>query len=231
MPRNPLIAANWKMNPPPDGWATADSPWKSVPGVDVIVFPSSLYIAECRAVGMSVGAQCARAEEKGAFTGDVSMAMLRQEGCIAVLCGHSERRRYHGETDEAVAAQAKAASDAGLHPVVCIGETGEERAAGQTDTVLQRQLAGIEVACTVAYEPVWAIGTGKAATPQDIAAAHAFIRSIKPDGRILYGGSADEKNAESILSVANVDGLLCGGASLKYDAFSHIVKVAASLPR
>jgi triosephosphate isomerase len=234
MARSPLLAANWKMHTPPDGWAAKDSPWRSVPGVDVLVFPSFVHLAQCRAVGLSVGAQCGRAEEKGAFTGDISMTMLREEGCIAVLCGHSERRAQHGETDAQVAAQARAALAAGLHPVVCIGETLADRTAGHTETVLTRQLQEIDVPCTIAYEPVWAIGTGTAATPADIAAAHAFIRSLLPadraSSRILYGGSANATNAADFLAQVNVDGLLVGSASLQRDAFRTMVAAAASLP-
>lgn len=234
MARTPLLAANWKMHTPPDGWATSDSPWRSVPGVDVIVFPSFVHLAQCRAVGLSVGAQCGRSEEKGPFTGDISMTMLRQEGCIAVLCGHSERRTHHGETDAHVAAQAQAALAAGLHPVVCIGETADERGAGRTEATLARQLGVIDVPCTIAYEPVWAIGTGNAATPADIASAHAFIRSTLPadrsGSRILYGGSANASNAGDILSQPDVDGLLVGSASLQLDAFRAMVAAAASLP-
>lgn len=233
MARNFLIAANWKMHDPPPGWSPRDSAFRSVPGVDVLVFPSFLHLAQCRAVGLSVGAQCGRSENEGAFTGDISMAMLRTEGCISVLCGHSERRAHHGETQDLILAQVRSAYAHGLHPILCIGETAEERAQGRTNAVLQEQTMDIDIPLSIAYEPRWAIGTGQSATMDDIRETHAFIRSLLPAScsasRILYGGSANPTNARTILSLPNVDGLLVGTASLQADQFREIVSIALSL--
>lgn len=226
-----LIAANWKMNPAPAGFDAADTPYASKANVDVVVFPTFLDLQRCVDAKLACGAQCGRPEEKGAFTGDVSMTMIAATGAEYVLCGHSERRSKHGETDADVAAQARAALAAGLHPIVCVGETEDERTAGREKDVVQRQLADIPAGITIAYEPVWAIGTGKTATPDDAQAMHAFIRSLlKTDAdktRILYGGSMNAANAEALLKQPDIDGGLIGGASLKTEEFRAIVALAA----
>ncbi len=233
MPRKLLIAANWKMNLAPDGAFTEDSPYKTHSAVDVYVFPTSLDISKSVETGIITGAQCGRPEESGAFTGDVSMQMIKDTECIAVLCGHSERRQYHNESNDDVAAQAIAALEVGLHPVICIGETEEERDKGKEKDVIKAQLETLptESDIIIAYEPVWAIGTGKTATPEQAQEMHAFIRSQLPEDkqdstRILYGGSMKPENAEELLSQPDIDGGLIGGASLKPDAFKQIVEIA-----
>ncbi|MDO8648658.1 MAG: triose-phosphate isomerase [Candidatus Peregrinibacteria bacterium] len=231
-----LIAGNWKMNIPPIGSFAPESPYRPHPSVDVWVFPTFLDLPGGRNHTLIVGAQCGRPEKEGAFTGDVSMQMLADQHYYAVLCGHSERRRYHGETDEDVARQAKAALDAGLHPIVCVGETLEEREQGKEKDVVKRQIADLPSGIIIAYEPVWAIGTGKTAQPTDAQSMHAFIRGLLPEGdrattRILYGGSMNAANAEALLSQPDVDGGLIGGASLKPEEFRKIVETAARLIR
>lgn len=237
--RHKLLAANWKMNPPPQGFDMPIGPFRRAPDVDVVVFPSDLDIDRCVAAELVVGGQAARADDAGAFTGDVSMAMLAKHGCQAVLCGHSERRQHHGETDEHVGAQVRAAIANGLLPFLCVGETAMQRENGMHENVVRDQLAaglhGIEGSIVVAYEPVWAIGTGKTATPADIQAMHAFIRSSLPDALkgspLLYGGSVKAENAAEIFACEDVDGALVGGASLKSDSFNSILVALQSSPR
>lgn len=233
-----LLAANWKMHPAPRGFDLPISPYRSAPDVDVVVFPSAADIDRCVAAQLNVGGQAARPEETGAYTGDVSMAMLAAHGCRAVLCGHSERRQHHGETDALVAAQVKAAVAAGLLPILCVGESGAERAAGIAQDVVRAQ---VEAAATdlsapivIAYEPVWAIGTGVTATPEDIRTMHAFIRSLLPASSVeiplLYGGSVKPDNAADIFACDDVDGALVGGASLDSHAFGDILDALRSSP-
>ncbi len=229
--KNMLIAANWKMNPAPDGFNRSDSVYRATKSVDVVVFPTYLDLHECIAAALTTGAQHGRAQEKGAFTGDVSMKMLRDKGCTYVLCGHSERRREHGETDEDVASQVQAALAAGLIPIACVGETVEDRTAGRHQDTVKKRLSALPVAekLIIAYEPFWAIGNGKSATPADAEEMHAFIRSIPQwkNARILYGGSLNAGNAEAILRQKDVDGALIGGASLRPEEFAKIVEIAA----
>ncbi len=232
--RRTLLAANWKMHAPPDGWNAPASPYRAHAAVDVIVFPTALDIAACVAAKCIVGGQHARAEADGAFTGDIGMALLANAGAAYVICGHSERRHGHGETDDDVALQVVAALAAGLHPIVCIGETAKEEAAKKTHAVLKKQIAAIPTGdVTWAYEPVWAIGTGKTATPEHAQSVHAFIRSLLPSAsrdaqRILYGGSANAMNARHLLEQDDIDGLLVGGASLKPEEFGEMLAIAAS---
>ncbi len=214
------------MNPPPPGAALSDSPYRPVPTVDVVVFPMAVDLRESIRAGLITGAQAVRPEATGAFTGDLSLDAAKEAGCRYILCGHSERRQHHGETDEAVRAQAEAALSAGLIPVVCVGEKdGEDR-----EQVLKRQLAGIpdRADVVIAYEPVWAIGTGKSAAPADAQAAALLIRQAIGLGqpRILYGGSVNAQNAASYLAEADIGGLLIGGAALKPAEFSAIVSIA-----
>jgi triosephosphate isomerase len=177
--------------------------------------------------GLFLGGQDCHTAASGAFTGDISAAMLKDIGCTYVILGHSERRQYHKEDDALIAAKATAAHAAGLISIICVGETDAERSAGQQNTIVQKQLKNALPAggCTpentvIAYEPVWAIGTGKTASTADIAAMHAHIRGLVPAGmKILYGGSVKSSNAAEILSTPNVDGALVGGASLKADEF------------
>jgi triosephosphate isomerase len=237
--RTPFIAANWKMNPPPNGFDTSDSPYRSTDIVDVAVFATFLDLPNCIRAKIPTGAQFARPEATGAFTGDVSMAMVKSAGCTYVLCGHSDRRRFHLESDTFIAEQATAALKTGLIPVVCIGETEEEHDAGKTKEVVTRQLKAIPDGVTIiAYEPVWAISRGDpskpAATPKDAQDIHALIRSLLPKSRqeqtrLLYGGSMKGSNAHELLSQPDIDGGLVGGASLKIDDFKKIVEAATAL--
>ena len=239
LPRRFLIAANWKMNPPPPLallGATGDrslNPYHPHVDIDVVVFPAFLDIRPSIDAGLSAGGEYGHPEVSGAHTGDISMAMLKKAGCRYVLCGHSERRANHGETDDDVAAQAIAALENGLHPVICIGETLEEREKGHEKTVVKKQLKALplESDVTIAYEPVWAIGTGKTATPKQAQEMHAYIRSLLPEDRrestrILYGGSMKAENAEELLKQPDIDGGLIGGASLKPEEFGKIVEIA-----
>ena len=229
--RHPLIAANWKMHPIPEGALEKDSPYRSRAGVDVVVFATYLDLRLCIEAQLFTGAQAGHAETHGAHTGDISMTMLKDLGCHSVLCGHSERRKDHGETNEQVTAQAIAALEAGLHPIICVGETIKERDAGKAEAVVEQQLAGLplESDVTIAYEPVWAIGTGRTATPEEAQSMHAFIRSKLPENtreniRILYGGSVKPINATAMFEQPDVDGALVGGASLKPEEFREIVE-------
>lgn len=233
-----LIAANWKMNPAPAGFDAPDSPYGSGSAVDVAVFPSFVDLHRCLGAALIVGGQTGRPELHGAFTGDVSVAQLKTLGCRYVLCGHSERRRHHAETDAFVTEQAVAALEAGIHPVVCVGETAEERKEGRQNDIVHRQMKDLPSGVTIAYEPVWAISGGDptkpAATPKDAQEMHAFIRSLLPtdlrmNTRVIYGGSMNAANAEELLGQEDIDGGLVGGASLKPDEFRKIVEAAAGL--
>jgi triosephosphate isomerase len=246
--RKKLIVGNWKMN---GSLAANEELIKGVlagidaPAADVAVCAPAPYLAQLQSLlaGSPVawGAQDVSAHDKGAYTGEVSADMLRDFGCRYCIVGHSERRQYHGETDEAVAAKAQRALAAGITPIVCVGETLAEREAGQTEAVVRRQLAAVirtvghcvsEI--VVAYEPVWAIGTGRTATPEQAQQVHAVLRaqlaaaSTQADRvRILYGGSMNAGNAASLLAQPDVDGGLIGGASLKAVDFLQIVAAAA----
>ncbi|WP_029009776.1 triose-phosphate isomerase [Azospirillum halopraeferens] len=240
--RRKLIAGNWKMNGlKRDGLDLASDLAGRLKGAgavpfDMLVcppFPLLFPVGEAIADSpLALGGQDCAPQEKGAHTGDVSPAMLVDAGCRFVIVGHSERRQDHGEGDAAVAAKAAAAHAGGLVAIICVGETEAERDAGREQEVVGRQLAGsIPEGATaadtvIAYEPVWAIGTGKTATPDDVAAMHGFIRRALRDRmadgdavRILYGGSVKPSNAGELMAVADVDGALVGGASLKADDF------------
>ena len=241
----PLVAGNWKMNGLAgslieiDAMRRAADAGESGPA-ELLVCPPATLIAQAawRIKGgeLSLGAQDCSAEPSGAFTGDISAAMLKDAGAAYVIVGHSERRALHHETDGLVRAKAEAALKAGLTPIVCVGETQAEREAGQQAVVVLRQLRGSLPAeatsetVVVAYEPVWAIGTGLTATPKDIAAVHNGIRALLVDMygarcgkiRLLYGGSVKPGNCSEILPLDNVDGALIGGASLKATEFLAI---------
>ncbi|MEK7591656.1 MAG: triose-phosphate isomerase [Patescibacteria group bacterium] len=240
MKRKRLIAANWKMNPPPPGWNDKNSPYRPDKKVDIAVFPTHIDLQKSIAAGIVTGSQFARPEPGGAFTGDISLATTKELGCSYALCGHSDRRQFHHETNEFVAEQAKAALALGLIPVICIGETATEHASGKAKDVLKKQMQPLplEDGIVIAYEPVWAISRGdpnaKSATPADAEEMHAFIRSLLPphlreNVRILYGGSMNGKNAKELLSQPNIDGGLVGGASLKPEEFRAIVEAAAAM--
>ncbi|HEY4134233.1 MAG TPA: triose-phosphate isomerase [Alphaproteobacteria bacterium] len=245
--RRPLIAGNWKMNGlKAEGLALAQAVARDVGksgavGCELLVCPPATLVAAVAEAlsgsAVAVGGQDCHPKASGAHTGDVSAAMLRDLGASYVIVGHSERRTDHAETDEQVRAKAEAGQGAGLTAIVCIGETEAQYVAGQTLDVLARQVAGsvpegAKAANTVvAYEPVWAIGTGRTPTNDEIAAAHAHIRRelAKRSGeaaglRILYGGSVKPSNAAEILRLADVDGALVGGASLNAADFAAIAK-------
>ncbi len=226
-----LIAGNWKMYKGPAETAEfcvalkrrlADSQ-----GVDVAVCPpfTSLAVAVQVLAGtdIAVAAQNVHWEGEGAFTGEISAPMLRELGVYGAIVGHSERRQLFGETDEGVGKRARAALDAGLSVIACVGETEAEREAGETEDVLRRQVSVLEAEdnLVVAYEPVWAIGTGKTATPEIAQEAHAFIKGLL-DVPVLYGGSVKPENAAELLGQPDVDGALVGGASLDVESFAAI---------
>ncbi|GIX11249.1 triose-phosphate isomerase [Elioraea sp.] len=247
MPRQ-LIAGNWKMNGlSVPGTRLAGALREAVatapPPCDLLVCPPFTLVGRLAHVllgsGVAVGGQDCHAEAAGAHTGDVSAPMLRDAGATAVILGHSERRAGHGETDGQVRAKAAAALAAGLAPIICVGETLAEREAGRQEAVVAAQLAGslpdgFAVAGAVAYEPVWAIGTGKTPTEAEIAAMHAMIRrtlaarfgAAGAGVRILYGGSVKPSNAKAILALPEVGGALVGGASLVAEDFLAIAAAA-----
>lgn len=236
MSRKFLIASNWKMNVAPEGAFDPESPYHPHTAVDIVVFSTFLDLKEALHAQIICGAQYAHPEEHGAHTGDISVKMIADLGCRYILCGHSERRADHHESNEDIAAQAIAALEHGLHPIVCVGETEAERDAGKEDEVVKAQISvlPLESDLTIAYEPVWAIGTGKTATPEQAQHMHAFIRSLLPDDRkeatrILYGGSMKPENAQELLSQDDIDGGLIGGASLKPEQFGEIVDIAKEL--
>jgi triosephosphate isomerase len=200
--------------------------------VDISVFPpfTSLAAAVIGLAGteVAVGAQNVHWEREGAFTGEVSAPMLRELGVYAAIVGHSERRQHFGETDATAGRRAAAALEAGLFVIACVGELESEREAGETEEVLRRQVAVLseDDRLVVAYEPVWAIGTGKTATPDQAREAHSFIKSLL-DVPVVYGGSVTPGNAEELLAQEGVDGALVGGASLDLDSFVAICELAA----
>ena len=244
MARRPLVAGNWKMN---GLSASVGELRKIIAGagqlgnVDVMVCPPATllagFVAAARGSRVTIGAQDCHTAVGGAYTGDISAEMLKDAGAQAVIVGHSERRHYHGETDALVRDKALAARRAGLAPVICVGETRAERDAGHARAVVRAQLEGSLPDGTpdfaVAYEPVWAIGSGLTPTPRDVADMHGFIRQMLAARygeaaqlvRVLYGGSVKPSNAAELLAVDNVDGALVGGASLKADEFLPIARV------
>jgi triosephosphate isomerase len=250
--RRPVLAANWKMNHGPTAASAFFSSFlvRYAPRDDrtVIVFPPALSLAAARDAtatrpDIRFGVQNIYTAEKGAFTGESSAAIARDAGAAFVLVGHSERRHVFGETDAQTAEKVARASGQGLVPVLCVGETIDQREAGETDAVVIRQLrAGLSTLpaaslaeVIIAYEPVWAIGTGRTATPQDASSAHAAIRAelgalAGPAGNdipILYGGSVNATNAASLLAAPDVDGLLVGGASLDPESWATICAAGA----
>ncbi len=244
-----LIAGNWKMNGSlVDNEALVKAIAAGLPAHHpaVAVCVPALYVAQMQGllVGSSIalGSQDISSHDKGAFTGEISAAMLKEFGVRYAIVGHSERRQYHGETDAIVALKTKAALAAGITPIVCVGESLAQRESGETDEVVKRQLAAVihenghcvsEI--VVAYEPVWAIGTGKTATPEMAETVHRVLRmqlhAANPVAaervRILYGGSMNAANAVALLAQANIDGGLIGGAALKATDFLSIIAAAA----
>jgi triosephosphate isomerase len=246
--KNKLIVGNWKMN---GDLAANEVLLKSVlagvgtPACGIAVCVPALYLAQCQGLlngsAVDVGAQDVSQHEVGAFTGEISAVMLKEFGVRYAIVGHSERRQYHGETDAQVAVKAQRALAAGITPIVCVGETLAEREAGKTEEVVKRQLAAViqlnghcisEI--VVAYEPVWAIGTGKTASPEQAQAVHAVLRAqlkaATPQAdriQLLYGGSMNAANAAQLLAQPDIDGGLIGGASLKAPDFLTIISAAA----
>lgn len=244
MAPRPLVAGNWKMH---GLRASATELRKIMAGaqnlakVDVMVCPPATLLADfadaARGSAVAIGGQNCHALPSGAYTGDISAEMLKDAGAVAVIVGHSERRHYHGETDEAVRAKALAARRAGILAIVCVGETRAQRDGGQARAVVGAQLDGSlpdgDADFVVAYEPIWAIGSGVTPTAADVADMHGLIRSrlasrYRETGqgvRILYGGSVKPANAAELMAVENVDGALVGGASLRADEFLAIAGV------
>jgi triosephosphate isomerase len=250
--RRPVIAGNWKMFKTQEETRIFFQAFKpavvSAKHCDIIVAPPFTAIAAAveaaRGSAIGIGAQNLHWEREGPFTGEVSAPMLIDAGCRAAIIGHSERRQYFGETDDSVSRKLRAALDAGLTPIVCMGETLEEREGNLTQKVLQRQFEGDFASLTpedfsrilIAYEPVWAIGTGRTATPEIVAETHRYVRQLvatlfTPDlaaeTRILYGGSVKPDNILGLMFQPDIDGALVGGASLDPKSFAAIVNYQA----
>lgn len=251
--RTPVIAGNWKLNKTPHEAIELVTELKralaDVQGVDIIVCPVSVCLADVNDViqesNIALGAQNLYWEDTGAFTGEISGPIIKAAGCTYVIIGHSERRQYFGETNETVNKRIRAALNAGLTPIVCVGETLEERESDKTFDVVRDHVAGAlagfsadEVSSMIiAYEPVWAIGTGKTATPDQAQEVHKYIRDLLAElyssevaeaVRLQYGGSVKPDNIEELIGQPDIDGALVGGASLKGDSFAAIVKGAVS---
>ena len=247
--RRPFLAGNWKMNKTvPEAVALAKELVQAVANVadrDIVIcptFPCLAPVAEVvRGTNVKLGAQNMYFEDSGAYTGEISADMRISAGVEFVILGHSERREYFGETNQIVNKKLKKALEKGLGPIVCVGEKLAEREAGKAEAVVEDHVRGAfegitasdALKVTIAYEPVWAIGTGKTATPDDANAMHAFIRTVLGSIysadvagkiRIQYGGSANDKNIDDLMKMPDIDGALVGGASLKADSFSRIVK-------
>ncbi len=246
--RRPLIAGNWKMHKTGEQAVEFARRLKGLVrhagDVEIMIAPSYTALAqtaeECRGSAIALGAQNLHWEPEGAYTGEISAGMIASTGCRFVIIGHSERRQYFGETDEAIHRKIEAATDAGLAPVVCIGETEAQRDAGDTFSVLDKQiengLGGLVPdrlrSMVIAYEPVWAIGTGKTATREQAQEVHAYLRQklagqFSPQFaqglRILYGGSVKPSNIKELMAMPDIDGALVGGASLDAESFAQLV--------
>ncbi|HYR33445.1 MAG TPA: triose-phosphate isomerase [Burkholderiales bacterium] len=237
MARTRLVAGNWKMHGSrASNRALLDAILAGIgnAGAQCAVCPPFVYLQQVaerlRGTPIAWGAQNVSEHAQGAYTGEVSAAMLADFGCRYVIVGHSERRHLFGETDAQAGAKFAAARAAGLTPILCVGETLGEREAGRTEEIVARQLAAVEFAGGVlAYEPVWAIGTGRNATPEQAQAVHAFLRlRVPPDTPILYGGSVKAQNAAAIFAMPDVDGGLIGGASLVAAEFLTILRAAGA---
>ena len=222
-----LVAGNWKMFKGPAETVAFLDELEPPAGVEIVVCPAFASLAVAVGRGLPVYAQNVHWAEQGAFTGEVSAPMLRELGVEGAIVGHSERRQLFAETDETVRMRCAAALEAGLRVIACVGETEAEREAGETDAVLRRQVAAIPQhdALVIAYEPVWAIGTGKTATPELAQQAHETIKELH-DTRVLYGGSVKPENATELLTQPAVDGALVGGASLEPESFAAICRAA-----
>ncbi|MBX9899470.1 MAG: triose-phosphate isomerase [Burkholderiaceae bacterium] len=248
--RRPLVVGNWKMN----GSLTSNShllkamqSCPAIEGCEIVICPPSIFLTQCLAevsnTRFAIGAQDVSEHKVGAFTGEVSAAMLAELGCKYVIVGHSERRQFHCESNGLVARKAARALDVGLIPIICVGETLTQRESGLTFHVLAEQLdavlnvidTDVSSAFVVSYEPVWAIGTGKTATPEMAQDVHSMLReklnikrpNLGVDTRILYGGSIKPENAAALFSMPDIDGGLVGGASLDGSMFMSIAKSAS----
>ena len=252
--RKPIIAGNWKMHKtPPESVALANAVKRDlfdIDKVEIILCPPFTSLIDVKEVingtNIYLGAQNVFWENEGAFTGEISPAMLKSIGCKYVIIGHSERRAYFGETNEIVNKKVKSALKHGLFPIMCVGEKLDERVAGRAFDVVRDHVENglLDVGenemrnVVLAYEPVWAIGTGKNATPEEAEEVHKFIRlflskkygnNVSEDARILYGGSVKPANVESLITQENIDGALVGGASLKPDLFADMVKRTSAI--
>ena len=229
-----LIAGNWKMFKGAAETRAFCESFRALEGVDIVLCPPYLSLRPAVESGHTVYAQNVHWEPEGAYTGEVSAEMLVETGVRGAIVGHSERRQLFGETDEGVARRARAALQAGLGVIACVGETLEQRESGDTELVLTIQVEALAFAVgkherlVIAYEPVWAIGTGKTATPEQAQESHAFIKG-RLDVPVLYGGSVKPENAEDLLRQPDVDGALVGGASLEVDSFTAICETAARI--
>ena len=222
-----LVAGNWKMfKGPPETVAFLDA-FEPPAGVEVVICPPYTSLGAAVGRGTPIYAQNVHWAPEGAFTGEVAAAMLLELGVEGAIVGHSERRQYFGETDDTVRQRCEAALAAGLRVIACVGETEGEREAGETEVVLRRQVAAIPAhdALVIAYEPIWAIGTGKTATPKMAQEAHETIKALH-DTRVLYGGSVKPENAAELMAQPAVDGALVGGASLEPESFAAICRAA-----
>jgi len=229
-----LIAGNWKMFKGPRETREFCEAFAAPEGVEAVLCPPFVSLQTAVDSGQTVFAQNVHWAAEGAYTGEVSAPMLLELGVTGAIVGHSERRQYFGETDETVARRTAAALEAGLRVIACVGESLEERQSGQMELVLRLHVESIRDAVgqhenlVIAYEPVWAIGTGQTATPDQVRDAHGFVKSLL-DVPVLYGGSVKPENAEELLSEAGVDGALVGGASLDVESFTAICRAAANL--
>lgn len=250
--RIPLIAGNWKMHGSRAFVAEILPALTAISGssVEIAVFPPFVFLPQARALlensAIKLGAQNMSVQDQGAYTGEISAAMLKECGCDYVLVGHSERRELYHETDDLCREKVIAAQANGLMPILCVGETLEEREAGKTFEVIERQLSAVfheskinPSSLILAYEPVWAIGTGKTATPELAQTVHSFIReklaecvgnTIAQKMRILYGGSVKPDNAVGLLSQSDIDGALVGGASLMVESFVGVIDAVGLAP-
>ena len=228
-----LIAGNWKMFKGPGETRSFLESFEPPAGVDVVVCPPDVSLHAAVETGRTVYAPNVHWEPKGAYTGEVSAEMLLELGVRGALVGHSERRQLFGESDETVARRARTALEAGLAVIACVGETLEQRESGDTELVLKIQVEAIAFAAgehenlVLAYEPVWAIGTGQTATPEQAEEAHTFIKGLL-DRPVLYGGSVKPENAADLLARSTIDGALVGGASLEPDSFAAICRAAST---
>jgi len=229
-----LIAGNWKMFKGPRETREFCEAFSAPEGVEAVLCPPFVSLQTAVDSGQTVFAQNVHWAAEGAYTGEVSAPMLLELGVTGAIVGHSERRQYFGETDETVARRTAAALEAGLRVIACVGESLEERQSGQMELVLRLHVESIRDAVgqhenlVIAYEPVWAIGTGQTATPDQVREAHGFVKSLL-DVPVLYGGSVKPENAEELLSEDGVDGALVGGGSLDVESFTAICRAAANL--